>query len=240
MPPPAEEPSPPHARIAGDGSDLAAALASLGVPRGRPVLAVVGGAGGMSPADEAALVRLVADHLVGQVVRAGAVVVDGGTDAGIMRVLGGARAAAGGTFTLVGVAVDAKVVTPGTPAAGDDRAELEHRHSGVILTPGTDWGDESRWLAEVGTLVADGAPSATLVVNGGEVTYRDVRESLDAGRPVIVVAGTGRTADALAAAAAGRGGEARDLEIVGSPLVRIARLDDPEGTAALVGRLLGD
>jgi hypothetical protein len=239
MPPAAEDPSPPHARIADDGSDLPDVLARLGLPRRRPVLAVVGGAGGMSPADEAALVRLVTDHLVPEIVRAGAVVVDGGTESGIMRVLGGAREDARDAFPIVGVAVAAKVVTPGAPADGD-RAELEHRHSAVILTPGEAWGDECRWLAEVATLVADGAPSATLVVNGGEVTYRDVRESLAAARPVIVVAGTGRTADALAAAAAGRGGEARDAEIVRSPLVRVVHLDDPEGAAAVVGRVLRD
>jgi hypothetical protein len=70
VPDAAEESSTWHVRIAGDGSDLAAVLAGLGVPRARPVLAVVGCAGGMSPPAEGALVRLVADHLVPRILGA--------------------------------------------------------------------------------------------------------------------------------------------------------------------------
>jgi hypothetical protein len=233
-----DSPEPPHALTAEDGSDLPDVLARLGIPRGRPVLAVVGGAGGMSPDDETALVRLVAEHLVPQILRAGAVVVDGGTDAGVMRVMGGARAAAGDGFPLVGVATARTVRVPGVAPAVDDPAELERRHSAVVLTPGDAWGAESPWLARVATLVADGAPSATLVVNGGEITYRDIAASLDAGRPVIVVGGTGRTADALAAAAAGTAGDDRDAGLVRSPLVRVVQLHDPQAAAEVVAGVL--
>jgi hypothetical protein len=41
--------------------------------------------------------------------------VNGGTDSGIMRVMGGAREGAGDRFPLVGVALAAKVATPETP-----------------------------------------------------------------------------------------------------------------------------
>jgi hypothetical protein len=55
---------------------------------------------------------------------------------------------------------------------------------------------------------------------------------------VIVVGGTGRTADALAAAASGTGGDDRDAGIVRSPLVRVVRLDDPAAAAAVVAGVL--
>ena len=45
---------------------------------------------------------------------------------------------------------------------------------------------------------ADGQPSVTLLVNGGEIAYQDIELSLEAGRPAIVISGTGRTADDIA------------------------------------------
>ena len=54
-------------------------------------------------------------------------------------------------------------------------------------------------LAVLLVLLAGGAPSATVLVNGGEIARQDVAQSLAAGRPVVVVAGTGRLADELAA-----------------------------------------
>jgi hypothetical protein len=90
------------------------------------------------------------------------------------------------------------------PAPG--AAPLDPYHTQVILVPGDTWGDESPWLSRVAAAIASGWPSVTLVVNGGEITYGDIEHSLEAGRPVIVLAGTGRTADAIAAAAHGRDG----------------------------------
>lgn len=66
---------------------------------------------------------------------------------------------------------------------------------------------ESLWLAEVADVIADDRPSATLVVNGGEITCDDVARSVARRRPVLVLAGTGRTIDAIAAAVAGHGDE---------------------------------
>src|SRR5450432_360755 len=135
---------------------------------------------------------------VGQIIQAlgdwGAAVVDGGTDSGVMRVIGQAHHTAGASFPLVGVAAEGTVVLPGARPA-PDAGTLDPHHTLVILVPGDTWGDESRWLSRVAAAIADGRPSVTLVVNGGELTYGDIEHSLEARRPVIVLAGTGRTAD---------------------------------------------
>jgi hypothetical protein len=47
-------------------------------------------------------------------------------------------------------------------------------------------------------LLARGKPALTLLINGGEISRADVQHSLDAGRPVIALAGSGRLADELA------------------------------------------
>jgi hypothetical protein len=228
---------PGYARV-GQPADLRAALGALGVGLRRPVLVSVGGADGMAPEHLAVVATALREQrIVAGLDRWGAVVVDGGTDAGVMKVMGQAREAAGGHFPLVGVAAEGTVVVPGT-AAAPGAARLDLRHTQVILVPGDSWGDESPWLSRVATVIAAGRPSATLVVNGGETTYDDVRHSLQAGRPVIVVAGTGRTADAIAAAARGQAGDSRAAAVAASPGTRIVPLGDPRALYSAIESVL--
>lgn len=184
-------------RRVGVGEALAAAVDSLGLPRGRPVLVLVGGADGVE-AGELQVIDDVLQQAVVPVVRSvAAAVVDGGTDSGVMRSLGLAVAAADRPVTLVGVTVAALAQSPESPGEG---TALEPHHTHVLLVDGEDWGDESAALADVAALLADGAPTATLLVNGGEVSRSDVDHSLRLGRPVVAVAHSGRLADELAAA----------------------------------------
>jgi SLOG in TRPM, prokaryote len=167
----------------------------------------------------------------------GVTIVDGGTDAGVMRVMGQARDAAGASFPLVGVAAEGTVMVPGTrPASG--AAALEPHHTQVILVPGDDWGDESPWLSRVAEAIADGQPELTLVVNGGQITYDDIEHSLAAGRPVIILAGTGRTADTIAAAAHGRAEDPRAAQVAASADTQIVSLSDPQALYSAIGSVL--
>jgi len=76
---------------------------------------------------------------------------------------------------------------------------LEPNHTHFLLTPGDTWGDESPWLAQASVLLSgDTEPGVTILLNGGDVAWRDTVESLCRGRRVLVVSGTGRAADELA------------------------------------------
>jgi len=126
---------------------IPAAPDGAGMARPMPVLVLVGGAKGV---DEQALETLAAvlrDVVVPCVERHGAAAVDGGTDSGVMRMLGRARAGSG--FALVGVAAAGTVRVPGGGPVIDDAADLEPHHTHLVLVPGDTWGDESRWLADV-------------------------------------------------------------------------------------------
>jgi len=215
---------PPVARVR-QPADIPAALRALNLERGRPVLVSVGGAGGMTSASLTAMAATL-EPVVLALDRWGATVLDGGTDSGVMKVMGQARRAAGARFPLVGVAAEGTVNLPGGPS-GRDAADVERHHSHLVIVPGSTWGDESAWLARVATSIADGQPSVTLVVNGGEITYEDIGHSLRSGRPVIVVAGTGRTADAIAAARDGRGDDPRARRIAASAGTQVVQLSDP-------------
>lgn len=214
---------PPFARV-GKPADLPAALRALNIGVGRPVLVLVGGAGGMTR-DHLAAMAQVMDRIIPALEGWGAAIVDGGTDSGVMRVVGRAHDAARARFPLVGVAAEGTVILPGTPAA-PDAAALEPHHTQVVVVPGKAWGDESPWLSRVGTAIADGQPSLTLVANGGEITYDDIDHSLKSNRPVIILAGTGRTADTVADAAGGYATDPRAARVAASPGTQIVSSDD--------------
>ena len=164
--------------------DLPAALDTHGLRRGRPVLVLVGGADAMDRSVLTPLDQVLRTAVLPLLDRRDAVALDGGTDSGVMRVIGRARTDAAHRFPLVGVAAEGTVVVPGASADRPrTRVDLEPNHTHVVLVPGSEWGDESPWLSEVADVVADGAPSVTVVVNGGEITFDDALASLDRGRP---------------------------------------------------------
>ena len=200
-------------------------------------LVVIGGADGMSSGDLRRLRPLFGGVLATLAWRLGAAVLDGGTDTGVMRLMGRARAATGYDFPLVGVVASALAVLPGRPARPEE-AELEPNHTHFVLVPGDSWGDEGPWLARLGELIGDGGRSATLLVNGGEISRREVEQSVERGRPVVVLAGSGRTADALAAAAAGRSPDEASQRIAATGLIRPVDLRDRNGLTWLLDDLL--
>lgn len=214
------------------------ALDALAVRRGRPVLVLVGGAGGMSDAHLETLRGLLAAAVLPLLDRRGAAVVDGGTDSGVMRVVGGARASGDHRFPLVGVAAEGTVVTGDGAPSNPDAAALEPHHTHFVLVPGCEWGDEAPWLGHVAESIADSAAMLTMVVNGGEITFDDVAASLTRHRPVLVLAGTGRTADAIADARAGRDADPRAVAIAASALTRVLPVTDRDGVASLLAEAL--
>jgi SLOG in TRPM, prokaryote len=215
----------------GQPGELADALAALGLHPPRPVVVVVGGAGGLGPVDLDRLRPLFKSGLIPVITRLGAVAIDGGTWSGVMRLLGEVRSEAGLDFPLVGVAAVGTVALPGGPPPQDDAAVLDPDHSHFLLVPGDEWGAEAGWIAQVATALAGDMPSATVLINGGEIAYSDIERSLDAGRPVLAVAGSGRTADHLAAAVRGDPADERAVALAQSDLVQAVPAENPSRVA---------
>ena len=207
-------------------SDLSAALAALGLGAPRPVVVLVGGAGRMHARDLDRLRPLFEQGLVPGAERLGVVVIDGGTDAGVMRLIGRARTRAEATFPLVGVPAIGTVRFPGKRLGVRRRWPLDAHHTHFVLVPGAAWGDEAPWIARVATELAGGSPSVTVLVNGGRIAYTDVACSLHVGRPVLAVAGSGRTADQLARAVSGGPADERAIRLAASGLVEVINADD--------------
>jgi hypothetical protein len=212
-------------------AQLASSLTELGLRGPRPVVVLVGGADRLDDAQMARLRPLFDEGLAPVADALGACVVDGGTDTGVMALMGQARAKLGASFPLIGVAASGTIDEASSPPPRDDASSLEPNHSHVVLVPGSTWGEESPWLTAVASQLAGDSPSVTVVVNGGAVTFDDAARSVKAGRPVLVVAGSGRAADTIATALQGNSHDERAAELAGSGLVQAVDLD--EGPQAL-------
>lgn len=227
----------PLVRIA-PGDDLRAVVQSAGLIVERPVVVLVGGAGGMDGQARAAATEILSEAVLPAIERHHAAVIDGGTDSGVMQLIGRARARTASRFPLVGVAAIGTVRVPGHEPPSTDAAALEPNHTPFVLVPGARWGDEVPWIADVADAVAGSSPSVTLLLNGGQIAYADAACSLRLRRRLIVLAGTGRTADMIAAARTGHAEDPRAVEIAASPLTTVSDISDTTGLRSLVASLL--
>jgi hypothetical protein len=215
--------------------DLARAADKLEVG-GRSALVVVGGASGMSPHETRRLHPVFRDVLAPTAQSLDATVIDGGTDVGVMQLMGTARGEAGWRFPLIGVLVDDLVTCSST--SDEQAVALEPHHTHFVLVPGSEWGEEARWLARLATVVATSHGSATVLVNGGETAVADVRHSIEAGRHVAVLDGSGRTADVLAAAVRGERADPSVTSLAESGLLHVVDSRDRNEIACLLEDLL--
>ena len=61
--------------------------------------------------------------------------------------------------------------------------------------------------------LAEGKPSVAVVANGGGITLAEVDENIRAGRPIILVSGSGRAADVLVSLVANHTADSAEAEL---------------------------
>ncbi|HEY2998000.1 MAG TPA: DUF4231 domain-containing protein [Acidimicrobiales bacterium] len=184
----------PEVRPSVDGRPVGV---GLGLGSDMPVLVVAGTTATIEP-DIAvrllptlkAVVALAAEH--------GIALVTGGTDVGVFHLLSLALSSSPGARPplVVGVAPDALVADPGAEP-GPDQSRADPQLDALVRVDGKAWGDEVVALSRLVADIAGGQPSGLLLVGGGDVSRADLAEHLARGRPVVVLEGTGRLADAL-------------------------------------------
>lgn len=171
-------------------SEIGQALDKLNIPHPNSVIVLVGGASGIGWLDMFPMRKAV--RIVAQLAEeTQSIVVDGGTQAGIMTEIGKQRKRNGYSFPLIGVIFD-KLITKEEPAS-----ILDPNHTHFFLIPGDDWGDESSWISKIATRIAGNHKSITVLINGGNISRQDVEYSLIEKRPTFVIRGTGRLADEI-------------------------------------------
>jgi voltage-gated potassium channel Kch/predicted Rossmann-fold nucleotide-binding protein len=165
----------------------------------KAAIVVVGGAAGMGAQEMQRVEPLYVDGLARLASEQQVALVTGGTDIGVMHLAGQGMATHERTAPIVGVCPEARVHWPGKAQAGD-RYALEPHHSHFVFTPGADFGSESFMIYEIMKELERGVPSLALLANGGEIAKREALTSVRHGRPLVVLKGSGRTADEIAAA----------------------------------------
>src|SRR5690606_14824240 len=180
-----------------------AAVEALRLPHPRPVLVIMGGASDMNPEEMRTTRSSIEDGLSRFAEEHNVVIVDGGTTAGVMGLLGFSRHRRHYHFPLVGVAPEARVAYPGhnPPTRLGD---LDPNHAHFALVEGEDFGAESNLLAGIGWAIADSGRETVLgvVINGGDIVRQEAhaRATGSLRFPLLVLDGSGRFADELAAA----------------------------------------
>jgi hypothetical protein len=181
-------------------SDLEQAISELGLDDKYPVIVLIGG--GIDE-QQAEITRRAIQTISKIAEDINAVVICGGTDMGVMAEIGQMRSQNYYKFPLVGIAPEKLVTWPDGPHGvkflwmGKKRWQLEPHHPYFILVPGSQFGDESPWIVDAATLLSKGQQSVTILINGGEVSRKDIELSLENSRPVIALSRTGRLADEL-------------------------------------------
>ena len=173
-----------------DDKEIPAALTELQIPHPNTVIVLVGGAGGIGFWDKFPMrkaIRIIA-HLAEETQ---SVIVDGGTQAGIMTEIGRQRKQNKFSFPLIGVVFDSLLMKE------DAKSVLDPNHTHFFLIPGEDWGDESAWISKIATAIAGDQKSMTILVNGGNISRTDVQYSLLEDRTAVVMRGTGRMANEI-------------------------------------------
>jgi hypothetical protein len=179
-------------------TNLAQAASQLNLEGSYPVIVLIGGD---IDSQLLAVTRLAIQTIAKAAEDLHAVMICGGTDMGIMAEIGQIRQEQHYKFPLIGIAPKDLVTWPGGPRStkflwwGKKRWQLEPHYSHFILVPGSEFGDESPWIVDTATLLSKGRKAVTILINGGEVSRKDIQLSLQNGRPVIALRGTGRLAD---------------------------------------------
>jgi hypothetical protein len=173
-----------------ENAEIPFALDQLGIPRPKSVIVLVGGASGIGWLDKFPMRKAIG--IVAKFAQeTQSVVIDGGTQAGIMTEIGKQRKQNSFSFPLIGVVFDNLLMQE------EPKSILDPNHTHFVLIPGDDWGAESSWISRIATSIAGDKGSITLLVNGGNISRTDVEYSLLENRPVGVIRGTGRLADEI-------------------------------------------
>lgn len=182
-------------------SKLPQALSELHLKGPYPVIVLIGGE---IDKKHAAVTQQAVQTISSIAHDLGAAVICGGTNMGIMAEIGHTRRRNHHEFPLIGIAPAELVTWPQGPKStkflwwGKERWPLQPHYSHFILVPGNAFGDESPWIVDTATLLSQTRGAVTILINGGDVSRKDIELSLQHGRRVIALSHTGRLADELA------------------------------------------
>ncbi|MGB7340054.1 MAG: hypothetical protein WBC91_14255 [Phototrophicaceae bacterium] len=169
----------------------------------RPTIFISGGASAMSDED-IERTRILIDECISVFAEEKKItVIDGGTEAGVMDMIGDSRLNRNYKYPLIGVSPLQKVEWPGFSGSSAE-AELQNGHSHFVLVESDEWGGETEMIvALTKAIAARQAPMVGILVNGGKIAEREAYMASAIGEnrmPLIIIDGSGRAADNISTA----------------------------------------
>ena len=178
-------------------------LHTLNIRQPNAVIIIAGGASKMDEQVHPDLDRLFTRGIAQVATSTRALIIDGGTHAGVMAIMGQAVAEQQRRSTLLGVAPAGIVTYPGksTCMSGSKSVPgvpLDPNHSHFVLVETDEWGGETETMYELAKTLSAGSPSVAVLINGGSIAKSEVLHNVRQRRPIIVIEGSGRLADEIA------------------------------------------
>jgi hypothetical protein len=216
-------------------------VAALEIGSAKAVLLIIGGADSIDENVSSKLIQLFGRGIARAAVNLNAVIVDGGTDAGVMKMMGQGVADRGFKSPLIGVAPLGLVSYPGSE--GDGKTPLDSNHSHFVLVDGKEWGGETNVIFKLLGALIPQVPGLGLVAGGGAVSRSEVLQAVRQTLPLIVVEGSGGVADEIATAWKAKSELPEDpvmAEIIADGKIEVHLLTNPvKGAERLIIRELG-
>jgi hypothetical protein len=157
----------------------------------RPVILVCGGADTLRGRQLTRVESVLGGGVAGAAGTARAAVIDGGTNSGVMRLVGAARERDPVAMpVLVGVAPSGQVKPPGD-------TQLEPNHSHAVLAEADSWGDETPLMFDLAAAIAGRQRVVVVLAGGNDGALDEAVEAVRRRWPVIVIEGTGGIARRL-------------------------------------------
>jgi hypothetical protein len=202
--------------------EILEALGFSTLPNG--VISISGGAKQYPRKVEEDTVSLVEEVIVPLVYEHGLLVIDGGTEAGIMKITGEVLRRARYRYPIIigdgeetireqppdfqdprllGFVPEPKVTYPGVERPLENHACLDPNHVYfVMVRDARDWGEEVECMFSFVEYLATQKqiPVINIVANGGRITIQEVYHAVRQGQPVVVLEGSERAAEVIIAA----------------------------------------
>ncbi len=172
----------------------------LNIPSFSGVIMLAGGAGFMEGNLYPNLAQLFTHGIAHLAAERNMLIIDGGTQSGVMELMGMAIAEQGHRSSLLGVSPAGRVYYPGQPdeTEHEERTLLDPNHSHFVLGETDEWGGETVTMYELANIFSREHPSVAIIVNGGAIIISEALYNVRQRRPMIVLEGSGRAADDIA------------------------------------------
>jgi hypothetical protein len=216
---------------------------ALAIQSSTAVILILGGAADVDTKLVPRLTQLFSRGIARAAADKGALLVDGGTQAGVMAMMGEGVAARGYKSPLIGVAPAALVTYPGGPQT-QSAVQLDPNHSHFVLVEGGTWGSETSTMFNLTKVLTEKARGVAILVSGGPVSKDEVLRTVRQGLPLIVVEDSGGLADQITAAWKQRATLPDDTvmaEIIADGYIHLHPMRNPvKGLERLIIRELGE